>query len=276
MHHTDTHCFEHMRALYLPVSQNILNYKSIYILQCTKGCIYIQILSHKMAHFDFLDSNRDSYADGTEGRDSPNMYLGDDDSTHARWPSAMEEAVGNSDAEMVKLLLESGADANEIDSYGEYYLCNVAMQSMENDLWGVTPITATWSGIEIAELLLQYGADVTKTRSGMSALQWAVYTHNVPLVRTLLNCHRVDFLQLTDHGLTTVSCAARGRLCWPSCLSLTAALQLEIVTMLEAEPERRVKERNVALAMGLHPRLGVESRLMDLDAELIRMVLDSQ
>jgi hypothetical protein len=37
-----------------------------------------------------------------------------------------------------------------------------------------------------------------------------------------------------------------------------------------------VKERNVALAMGLHPRLGVESRLMDLDAELIRMVLDSQ
>jgi hypothetical protein len=202
----------------------------------------------------------------------------DGDFSRSRWEdfsSALEEAVGNSNAEMVKLLLEFGADANEIDSYGEYCLCNVAMQSMGNDLWGVAPITATWSGIRMAELLLQYGADVTKTRSGMSALHWAVYTHNVPLVRTLLDCHRVDYLQLTDHGLTTVSCAERSRLCWPNCLSLTAALQLEIVTMLEAEPERRAQERRVAFAMALHQRLGVASPVKALDPEMVRMVLET-
>jgi hypothetical protein len=65
-----------------------------------KGSIYIPILSPEMEHFDFLDPNRDSYADGTEGRDSPNMYRGADYSTpsqpmsfeneHARQVSAFQ------------------------------------------------------------------------------------------------------------------------------------------------------------------------------------------
>jgi hypothetical protein len=75
------------------------------------------------------------------------------------------------DTQAVLLLLNRGADVNEIDEYGFRPLVQAAI--MEKN--------------EVAQLLLDYGADVDQEDgTGRTALHWAVENNNLPLCKLLL------------------------------------------------------------------------------------------
>lgn len=80
------------------------------------------------------------------------------------------------DTKAVLILLNSGADVNEIDEYGFRPLIEAAIME-KND---------------VAKFLLEYGADVDQEDgSGRTALYWAVENNNLPLCKLLL-AHKAD------------------------------------------------------------------------------------
>ena len=96
------------------------------------------------------------------------------------------------------------------------------------------------------------------------------------MVALLLECPHLDVELRTPDGwqqtaLDMVVDAGRYITAQP----FNVDAQREIITMLRAEPERRVQQRCAAFAMGLIPRLGVASRVAALDKDLVRMVLQT-
>ena len=141
---------------------------------------------------------------------------------------------------------------------------------------------------DVARLLIQHGVDVSaRDDSGCTALQVAARHCHIAMVRAMLDCPDLDPEARATDGLgthndgqtaeqmvarllvTRVAIAEPGPV-WTAHIDATR----EILAMLRAEPERR-RERRVAFAMALHPRLGVASPVKALDPELVRMVLES-
>jgi len=108
-------------------------------------------------------------------------------------------------------------------------------------------------------LLLQHGADVSsKTKLGSSPLHMAA-----------LKGHKQVILTLLEHGADVSSTDLVGQT--PEGLA-TSHSHLQAAAMLKAEAVSRAK--CVAFAMGLLGRLGAESWVHALDAEMVRKVLE--
>jgi len=173
------------------------------------------------------------------------------------------------------LLLEHGADVSVKDEYGMSLLDICAYFGLER----------------LAVLLIQHGADVSnKGEDGMTALHWASMQGKVDLISVLLKSFP-DVSIKDDDGMTVLHWAAkRGHADVVRLLlqyqanvlaetnsgetaeSLATCIEnYPIVEMLQEYTVTRAK--CVAFAMGHHERLGVGSRVENMDPDLLRMVL---
>ena len=145
--------------------------------------------------------------------------------------------------EVVLLLLQHSADVSAADVFGRTALH-----------------VSSWQGHEaVVLLLLQHGADVSsKTKLGSSPLHMAA-----------LKGHKQVILTLLEHGADVSSTDLVGQT--PEGLA-TSHSHLQAAAMLKAEAVSRAK--CVAFAMGLLGRLGAESWVHALDAEMVRKVLE--
>ena len=165
---------------------------------------------------------------------------------HASAP--LKEASGHGHVVVVLLLLEHGADV-----------------SVKN-IRGASPLHyATLEGLaETMFLLLHHGADVSATDElGWTPLHHAAVRGRVKVVQLLLE-HGADLQLRNSQGQTPEDMA-------------TFRSQLEVAAMIKAEEVRREELRMaqcVAFAMGHQERLGTRSWVQELDAGVVRMVLE--
>jgi hypothetical protein len=168
--------------------------------------------------------------------------------------------------ELLEALLALGADPNIPDDEG----CTPIMIATS---WAIDSAHSSVARqIRIVQTLLDNGAVAsTQDNAGYAPLHIAARRGSTVLIQLLLN-HGADVLAETDSGHTALrlgmECSGALRDENVPAQDLTAVLE-----MLRAEEEEMAKF--VAVAMGLHERLGTESSLTSLAAEpsLLRMVL---
>jgi len=191
-------------------------------------------------------------------------------------PLRMAVHLENSD--IVELLLRFGADITERNSWNSTLLLMVASRNGPNipDPRPEKERRLT----DVARRLIQHGVDVSaRDNRGSTALELAAQNCHVEMVRDLLNCPHLDFLDLATDGRTVEQMVAtmldvRVALANPA-LTTSVDATREVLAMLRAESERRTQERRAAFAMALIPRLGVASPVAVLEAELVCMVLET-
>ena len=166
--------------------------------------------------------------------------------------TALMQSVIGGHAPVVLLLLEHRADVMGKNLAGTSSLHFAAMFAD-----GVV-------GIEVAKLLLDKGgADVSaKDDKGDTALHYAARTGNATAVPLLLQ-RGAQVQSRSDQGSTPEDLATAGT---------TTERRLLVVALLKAEAVRISKCE--AFAMGHQERLGVGSRVLELDAGVVRIVLD--
>jgi ankyrin repeat protein len=190
---------------------------------------------------------------------------------HGENMTPLSLAVTQKNSDIVHLLLQFGADVNEIDGdFANGTLLHVNANEWMGDA-GTDPEEGV-ARVNVARRLIEHGVDVSaRDTRGWTALHWAAVNLHVAMVRVLLNCPYVTFLDQTPGGQTVedmVSTLHPGH-------AFNVDAQREIIAMLRAEPERRAQERRAAFAMALIPRLGVASPVAALDPEMVRMVLET-
>ena len=162
--------------------------------------------------------------------------------------SALHIAAANGKEELVLLLLERGADVSVQNSNGWTPLHGAAHQGREDNL----------------RLLLEHAADPSvKGNDGRTALHAACVMGRVGIVQLLLD-GGADMQMRSNSGETPEDIA-------------TEQDHPQIAAMLQAEAVRREEMRRaqcVAFAAGHHERLGAGSRVQELDAGVVRMVLE--
>ena len=165
------------------------------------------------------------------------------------YPSTpLQIALQQDKVEIVKLLLEHGADVSVIDVGDGGSTLHLAASKWR----------ATLRGHEAVALLIQHGADVSsKNESGWTALHRAAHHGDVEIVRVLLQ-YGANVLAETNSGETAEYWA-------------TLKAHHQVVAMLQAEAVTRAK--CVAFAMSHQQRLGAGSQVARFDPELLRMVL---
>ena len=143
--------------------------------------------------------------------------------------------------EVLRVLVEHGADVSATDT--------VLMR---------TPLH--WAANEdVARVLMEYRADVSaKCTDGTTPLHHAAWRRREAVVRLLL-AKGADEQSKGDDGRTPEDVA-------------TDESHHEIAALLKAEALRRAQ--CMAFAMGQHERLGSGSWVQDLDAGVVRMVLE--
>ena len=200
-------------------------------------------------------------------------------------------AVNRENANLVDLLCRYGADPKQlIEGHATLlHLNTYQWMGMGGDLQPETERRLT----DVARQLIHHGVDVSaRENRGLTALQMAARNCHVEMVGVMLDCQDVDPEQRATDGLGTQTdgqtaeemvthlLAAKLALATPENIALDINRQgdidasREILAMLRAEPERR-RERRVAFAMALIPRLGVASPVKALDPEMVRMVLQT-
>jgi ankyrin repeat protein len=195
-------------------------------------------------------------------------------------------AVHLENPDMVKLLLQFKADPTERNSWNATFLHIIAYRNGPRGIWtgpGVDPQLERERRLtDVARQLIQYGVDVSaRDDRGLTALLLAAQNCHVDMVRDLLNCPHLNFLEPATDGRTVEEMVAkmltvRVALENPA-LTTSVEATREVLAMLRAEPERRAQERqkrNAAFAMALIPRLGMASPVAVLEAELVCMVLE--
>ena len=178
---------------------------------------------------------------------------------------------------MVGLLIQHQADVSSRTNYGKTALIGAARGGHETT----------------ARLLIQLGADVlAKDFAGMTALHYAAMGVHETVMRTLIELG-ADIAATDIMGQTVLHCASHQghetvvRLLLdagadeqdqgtyttgtPEILA-TDGGHHQVAAILKAEGVRRAQ--CVAFAMGHHARLGVGSRVEELDPGVVRMVLD--
>ncbi|KAJ1478515.1 ankyrin repeat-containing domain protein [Baffinella frigidus] len=157
--------------------------------------------------------------------------------------ATMHAAIYHGHEGVVSLLLERGADASATDTDGKTRLHWACLQDR----------------VLFSRLLLDHGADPSaKDNQGVSPLHWAACEGRGDVVRLLLD-RGADVSAKTTEGSTPEQFAS-------------ARNQHQIAAMLRAEVLRRAQCE--AFAMGQHSRLGAGSWVQDLEAGVVRMVLE--
>jgi hypothetical protein len=129
--------------------------------------------------------------------------------------------------------------------------------------------------------MIGYGVDVNSVaEDGFSTLLNALMVRgNSETVRTLIRLG-ADFLRVSKHGHTAINhaetriAAIRGYPYNPKATAFTESLQLNVDAY--KEETRKIimlPQRQVAFAMGLHPRLGAESNVLCVGPDMLRMIL---
>jgi len=193
-------------------------------------------------------------------------------------------AVELENPDIVKLLLEFKADPNERNSWNATFLHIIAYRNGPRGIWtgpGVDPQLVRERRLtDIARLLIQYGVDVSaRDDRGFTALLLAAQNCHIAMVRDLLSCPHLNFLEPATDGRTPEQMvvrllAVRVALDNPAQTTSVVATR-EVLAMLRAEPERRAQDRRAAFAMALIPRLGLTSQVATLFPEMVRMVLET-
>ena len=186
-----------------------------------------------------------------------------------------EAAVGGHE-QISRLLLEHHADVSALETDGSTPLMEAAM----------------WGHETVARLLIEHQADVSaKDANGGTALHFAACTEHETVVRLLLDKGADEQMQMNG-GETALWCAAYigqetvVRLLLdkganeqtqsndghtPEDVAVDKGYH-QIAAMLKAAGVRRT--HCVAFAMGHHERLGGGSPVLELDAGVLRMVLE--
>jgi len=189
------------------------------------------------------------------------------------------------------MLLEEGADVNAVDNRGETALHWAAQQGLDSlvllllqngaDLSKKANESGPFSGEtalhaasrrghyaecagheRVVELLLEHGAEVSaKNANGQTPLHEAASSGREAVVYALLNGGADDRLK-SKHGDTPYDMATK----------YAARRSPWIAATIKAVAVHRA--RYVAFAMGQQERLGVGSRVMALDAGVVRIILD--
>ena len=197
---------------------------------------------------------------------------------NVREPSGFEAmtplrlAVNQKNGDIVDMLLKFGADINE------RFLDKTLLHKVARRWMGCpgTDPESEAGGLNVARRLIQHGVDVSaRDEDGWTALHMAAVNLHVQMVRVLLNCQHLDFLDQTPDGQTAEDMVSTVHTTIPGHQPFNFDAQREMLAMLRAEPERRAQERLAAFAMALIPRLGVASPAAALDPEMVRMVLET-
>lgn len=112
--------------------------------------------------------------------------------------NALVYAVSLNDEEMVKFLLEKGADANTVCEIENEHICMPPTPLMN----------AVYNGnTNIINMLLENGADINYTTDEMTPLIYAAYKGNTNIINTLLE-NGVDINYTNYYGMTALMYAA--------------------------------------------------------------------
>lgn len=143
------------------------------------------------------------------------------ESIHGR--TALQTAAGGGHLEVVKLLLETGANVNisAVDDYrrrtydavGETNSSDAAQLLLASNLSGLTALQAAARGghLEVVQLLVEKGAKINTTiyYSGRTAFQAAASGGNMGVIRFLLEKGaRINARPAIDYGRTALQAAA--------------------------------------------------------------------
>ena len=165
-------------------------------------------------------------------------------------------ALGGDDTAVARLLIEHQADV-----------------SAKGNTGGTALHTAAYRGHEtVARLLIEHQADVSsKAKDGETALGWSTDNNDgwTALHAAANGGHETVVRLLLDTGADEKTQATDGRT--PEDLA-TAQEHHQVAAMLKAEGARRAL--CVAFAMGHHERLGEGTPVQELDAGVVRMVLE--
>ena len=158
--------------------------------------------------------------------------------------AALPSAASNGRAENVQQLLEEGVGIEERDQHGRSALHEAARRGRRT----------------IVHLLLDKSADVAvKTMAGDTPLRLAAQRLDREIVQS--DSARVDARKLA--GLQPMLRRAFS--------GMVAGVEDKVVVLLRAAKRRAECE---AFAMGHHQRLGAQSLIQGLDADVVRLILD--
>ena len=194
--------------------------------------------------------------------------------------SPLLQALLHGEEEVVRVLLEHGADASAKDSAGATPMHHVRRAGVlpmllllekgaevsAKRMDGSTPLHFAAAGGHEAMvlILLEHGAEVSsKMDGGYTPLHAAAYRGHETVARVLLHMG-ADLQSKTHDGQTAEDIA-------------TTHSHPQVAAMLKAETERREAVRKaqcVAFAMGHQERVGAGSKVWWLDEGVVRMVLE--
>ena len=204
--------------------------------------------------------------------------------------TALFLATSNGLPEMIKLLIDHGADVTHRNHLGATAMHTTGYY-MFDDI------------IEVVQMFLDCGVDINnRAQDGSTILHHVAWSGNVTLAKFLMTkpvcfdaksvagltpcdcADRMRHLQLSNNNETalqagnpqtataSVYCGLRGRPWFESNHAHNIRKCMEVLAVFHTEIERRA--RCEAFAMGLHAKLGHGSRVMRLDPDMLRMVFD--
>jgi ankyrin repeat protein len=133
---------------------------------------------------------------------------------HARSKEVpLELAIFFNEAEIVKILVEAGADFNKEDSYGRAvldcaknrdimeYLISKGAKSKYGDVTGMLHDAIQYDEIEKVQVLVELGADINAKCYGISSLDLALSRNKIEIAKYLIE-HGADVNAGTSTGWT--------------------------------------------------------------------------
>jgi hypothetical protein len=166
--------------------------------------------------------------------------------------------------EMIELLILHGADVRDRDRYD----CTLIFSELHN----------YEKQREILDFALSHGLDINAVNIfGRTALNCAACHGNARNVQYL--CEKGASLDIKDeHERTPLDSAIYWLRCEFNCWCGRPPLHIDkhkTIQILRDEPSFRHNTAvAMAFSMGLHPRLGAQSKVMEFDDELLRMILE--